>query len=129
VTNGRKSSGGRHNTRSGRGGRGPLPSKCSGCGGLDHILSSCTASYDALLKWTLAKRKMIVQKHGAPSGQASHTALLSDMHKSDTNGNAPVAGPSEMECTGEYDNTEVGTTYCFIAFSSSTTPGRDLSDY
>jgi hypothetical protein len=34
-----------------------------------------------------------------------------------------------MECTDEYDETEVGTTFCSIAFSASTPPGRDLSDF
>jgi hypothetical protein len=48
-----------------RGGRG-LPSKCSACGSPNHFMSSCTTSDDALLKWTLAKRKMIVQKYGTP---------------------------------------------------------------
>jgi hypothetical protein len=40
VIDGRNSSAGRHNARGGRGGRGPLPNKCRGCGGLYHILSS-----------------------------------------------------------------------------------------
>jgi hypothetical protein len=52
-------SGRSHNPRGPRGGRG-LPNKCSACGCLDHITSSCTAPYDALLRWTMAKRKMIV---------------------------------------------------------------------
>jgi hypothetical protein len=48
----------RYNNRGGRGGRG-LPNKCSACGSQDHILSqSCTTSDDALMKWTLAKRKI-----------------------------------------------------------------------
>jgi hypothetical protein len=34
-----------------------------------------------------------------------------------------------MECTDEYDDTEVGTRLCSIAFSASTPPGRDLSDF
>jgi hypothetical protein len=128
VAAGSTSSRGRHNTRGGRGGRGPLPNKCSGCGGLDNIFSSCTASNDALLTWTLAKRKMIVHKYGAPIGQASHNALLSDMHQSNTDGDAPGAGPSERDCTDEYDDTEVGTTFCSVALSASTPPGRDLSN-
>jgi hypothetical protein len=37
-----------HNHRGGRGGRG-LPNKCSACGSVNHIMSSCTASDDALL--------------------------------------------------------------------------------
>jgi hypothetical protein len=72
---------------------------------------------------------MIVQKYGAPSGHASHNALVSDMQQLDTRGDAPGAGPSEMECTDEYDDTEVGITFCSIALSASTPPGRDLSDF
>jgi hypothetical protein len=54
---GRGSNNGRgHNPRGMRGSRG-LPNKCSACGSLDHIMSSCTAYDDALLKWTLAKLK------------------------------------------------------------------------
>jgi hypothetical protein len=39
----RNSFGGRHSARGGRGGRGPMPNKCSACGGLDHIMSSSIA--------------------------------------------------------------------------------------
>jgi hypothetical protein len=61
VVDGRGSNNGRgQNSRGSRGGRG-LPSKCSACGCLNNILSSCTTSDDALLKWTLAKCKMIVK--------------------------------------------------------------------
>jgi hypothetical protein len=60
VAAGRGSHSGRgHNPREPRSGRG-LPNKCSACGSMDHIMSSCTAQGDTLLKWTLAKRKMIV---------------------------------------------------------------------
>jgi hypothetical protein len=52
-----------HNLRGTRGDRG-LPNKCSACGSLEHIMSLCTASNDALLKWTMAKRKLITQKYG-----------------------------------------------------------------
>jgi hypothetical protein len=97
--------------------------------GLYHIMSSCTAIDDALIKWTLAKRKMTVHKYGAPSEKAFHNALLSDMHQSDRYGDPPGACPSEMECIDEYDATEVGTTFCSLAFSASTPPGRDLSDF
>jgi hypothetical protein len=129
VAAGRNSSRGRYRARGGRGGRDPLPNKCSGGGGLDHIMSLCTASDDALLKWTLAKRKMTVQKYGAPSGHAFHNALLSDMHMTNTDVDAHGAGPSEMECADEYDDTEVGTTFCSVAISSSTPPRRDPSDF
>jgi hypothetical protein len=68
-----------HNDRGGRGGRG-LSKKCGACGGHDHILLSCTTLDAALLKWTLAKRKMIVRKYGTPSGSAStHAALMRDV--------------------------------------------------
>jgi hypothetical protein len=47
---------------------------------MDHIMSSCIAQDDALREWTLAKRKMIVQKCGTLGGSASaHAALLSDL--------------------------------------------------
>jgi hypothetical protein len=54
-----------HNPRGSRYYR-ALPNKCSACGSMDHIMSSCTPADDALLKWTLAKREMIVQKYGTP---------------------------------------------------------------
>jgi hypothetical protein len=63
VAVGRGSNSGRgHSPRGPRGGRG-ITDECSACGSLDHIMSSCIAPHDALLKWNLAKRKMIVQKH------------------------------------------------------------------
>jgi hypothetical protein len=50
VAGGRGSNiGRRHNPRGTRGGRG-LPNRCSACGSLNHIMSSCTTSDDALLK-------------------------------------------------------------------------------
>jgi hypothetical protein len=58
-----------HNGRGGCGSRG-VPNKCSTFGSLAHILSSCTASDDALLKWALAKRKKIVQKYRTPGDNA-----------------------------------------------------------
>jgi hypothetical protein len=123
----RNSSRGRHNASEGGDIRSLMPNKCNACGGLDHILSSSALSNDAHLKRTLAKRKMKVQKYGAPSGHTSHNALMSDMHESDTDGDARGAGPLEMECTDEYDDTEVSATFCSIAFCASTPPGRDLS--
>jgi hypothetical protein len=47
-----------HPPRGIRGGR-VFPNKCNACGSLDHIQSSCTAPDDALLRWTLAKRKLV----------------------------------------------------------------------
>jgi hypothetical protein len=106
-----------------RGGRGP-PNMCNACNILNHILSSCTAADDAIMKWTLAKkRKMIIQKYGTPRGSSSaHAALLSDVTADDTDGL-----PTLEDCTDEYDDTEVSVPFSSVAFSSSLTPGRDLS--
>jgi hypothetical protein len=84
VAVGRGSNSGRgHIPRGTRGGRG-LPNKCSACGNLNHIMTSCKASDGAFLKWTLAKRKMIVQKYGTHGGSTSmHTAMLSDVPTND----------------------------------------------
>ena len=107
-----------------RGGRG-LPNKCIACGSLDHILSSCTAPDDALLRWTLAKRKMIIQKYGTPGGSHfAHAAVLSDVPADDSD-----SLPTLEECTDEYDDTEVSVPFSSVAFSSSLTPGRNLSQY
>jgi hypothetical protein len=61
-----------------------MPNKYNGWGSLDHILSSYTASNDALPKWTLAKRKLIIRKRGTPCNIAStHAALISDISHAD----------------------------------------------
>jgi hypothetical protein len=113
-----------HNSRGTLGGRG-LPSKCKACGSLSHISSSCTASDDALMKYTLAKRKMIVKKHGTPAGCASaHVAMLSDVPIDD-----PCPMPTLEECTGEFDDIEVSVPFTFVGFSSSIAPGRNLSQF
>jgi hypothetical protein len=113
-----------HNPRGTRGGRG-LPNKCSACGSVNHILSSCTASDDALLKWTLAKRKIIVKHYGTHGSSAyAHTALLCDVPTYDQN-----VLPTLEECTNEYDDTEVSVPFTYVASSSSIAPGRDLSQF
>jgi hypothetical protein len=77
------------------------------------------------LRWTLAKRKMIIQKYGAPSGSAfAHAALLSGVTSDD-----PAGLPTLEDCTDEYDDTEVSVPFNSVAFSSSFTPGRDLSQF
>jgi hypothetical protein len=102
--------------------------KCSGCGGLDHIMSSWTASDDAFLKWTLAKRKLIVHKYGFLSGTAPvHVALLGDISHADSHVLASLDVPSLEECTDDYDDTEVSGPFGLVAFSSSLAPGRDVS--
>jgi hypothetical protein len=126
VADGHGSHGGRgHTPRGPRGGRG-LPNKCSACGSLDHIMSSCNAPNHALLRWTLAKRKMIVQKYGTPGGSATaHATLLSDVTAADDIDSMPTL----EDCIDEYDDTEVSVPFNSVAFSSSLSPGRDLSQF
>jgi hypothetical protein len=126
VTVGRGSHNGRgHTPRGPRGGRG-LPNKCSACGSLDHIMSSCNAPIDALMRWTLAKRKMIIPKYGTPGGSAlAHAAMLIDVTADDNPDGLPIL----EDCTDEYDDTEVSVPFSFVALSSSLTPGRDLSQF
>jgi hypothetical protein len=88
-------------------------------------MSSCTAPNDALLKWTLAKRKIIVQKYGTLGGSAfAHAALLSDVPEYDAD-----SLPTLEDYTNEYDDTEVSVPFSSFAFSSSITHGRDLSQF
>jgi hypothetical protein len=103
----------------------PPPNTCSACGSLDHIRSSCTAPDDALMRWALAKRKMIIQKYGTHGGCASaHAALLSDVTADDSHSMSILE-----DCTDEYDNTEVSVPLSSVAFTSYLTPGRDLSQF
>jgi hypothetical protein len=63
---------------------------------------------------------MIVLKYDTPSGSASmHAALLSESDKL----------PTLEDCTDEYDDTEVSVPFNSVAFSSSITLGRDLSQH
>jgi hypothetical protein len=125
VVAGRGSASGRgHIPRGTRDGRG-LPNKCSACDSLNRVMSSCTALDDALLKWTLAKWKMIAQTYGTHGGSPSaHATLLSDV-PADDDGNMPTL----EKCNDEYDDTEVSVPSCSIAFSSSLAHGRDLSQF
>jgi hypothetical protein len=62
-------------------------------------MSSCIASDDALLRWTLAtKRKMIVKKYGLPSGLLVHSTVLSEVTMSYAECGALGARPTEGEC-------------------------------
>jgi hypothetical protein len=119
----RGSNGGRgHNPRDTRGGRG-LPNKCSASGSFNHIMSSCTTSDDSFLKWTLAKRIMIILKYGTLGGHTlAHAALLSDVPTDDLK-----VVPNLVESTDEYGYIEVSVPLSSVAFSSSLAPSRDLS--
>jgi hypothetical protein len=102
-----------------------MPDKCSACGSLNHIMSSCTTSDDAFLKWTLAKRKMTVQKYGTPSGSApAHVVVLSDVPTGDID-----VMPTLEECTYEYDDTGVSVPFSSATFSSSLALVCDLSQF
>jgi hypothetical protein len=80
---------------------------------MDHTLSSCNAPYAALLRWTLAIRKMIIQKFGTLSGSASaHAALLSGVTADDTD-----SLPTLEDCTDEDDDTEVSVPLSSVAHS------------
>jgi hypothetical protein len=49
---------------------------------------------DAILKWTLAKRKMIILKYGTHGGNTiAHAALLSDVSHDDRYGHATLDMP------------------------------------
>jgi hypothetical protein len=92
---------------------------------MDHIMTSCTTSDDALLNWTLAKRKMIVHKYGTLGGHAhAHAALLSDAST-----DAIVVMPTLDERTDEYDYSEVSVPFSSVAFSSSLALGRDMPQF
>jgi hypothetical protein len=68
---------------------------------------------------------MIIQKYGTHGGSAfAHAALLSDVTADDTDSLPTLEG-----CTDEYDDTEVSVPFSSVAFSSSLTPGRDLSQF
>jgi hypothetical protein len=128
VAAGRGSHNGRgHPPRGPRGGRG-LPNKCTACGSLDHIFSSCTAPDDALIWWTIAKRKMITHKYGTHASSAfAHATLRSDV--TDVTADDTDSLPTLEDCTDEYDDTEVSVPFSSVAFSPSLTPGRDLSQF
>jgi hypothetical protein len=58
------------------------------------------------LKWTLAKRKLIVQKYGTRNSKASkHAALLSDLSNADPSPPAPLDVYTLEECADVYYDT------------------------
>jgi hypothetical protein len=64
-------------------------------------------------------------RYGTPCGSPSaHAALLSDV-PADNSGSLPTLD----ECTDEYDDTEVSVPFSSVAFSSSLTRGRNLSQF
>jgi hypothetical protein len=81
-----------------------------------------------MLKWNLAKRKMTVQKYGAPGGPTSaHAALLSDVPADDAPADDADCLPTLEDCADGCDDNEVSVPLGSVAFSSSLTPGRNLS--
>jgi hypothetical protein len=93
-------------------------------------MSAWTALDDDILKWNLAKRKMFVQKYGAPGGTTyAHAALHSDVPADE----APAADadslPTLEDCADDCDDDEVSVPFSSVAFSSSLAPGRNLSQF
>jgi hypothetical protein len=69
---------------------------------------------------------MIIKKYGSSGGSATpHVALMSDATAADDLDGLPTL----EDCTYEYDDTEVSVPFIFVAFSSSLTSGRDLSQF
>jgi hypothetical protein len=84
------------------------PNKCGVCGSLNNLMSACTAPDDAILKWNLAKRKMTVQKCGAPGGTTStYVALLSDVPADDAPADDTDSLPTLEDCADDCDDDEV----------------------
>jgi hypothetical protein len=99
--------------------------KGSAFGSMNHIMSSCTTSDDALMKWTLAKRKMIIHQYDTPRGTAhTHVALLSDVCTDEND-----VMPTPEECSDEYDDIEVSFPFSSAASSSSLALGRNFSRF
>jgi hypothetical protein len=93
-------------------------------------MSACTAPDDAILKWNLAKRKMTVHKYGVPSGPTSaHVALLSDVPADDALADDADSLPTLEDCAVVCDDDAVSVPFSSVAFSSSLTPGRNLSQF
>jgi hypothetical protein len=93
-------------------------------------MSACTAPDGAILKWNLAKRNMAVEKYGAPGGTtSSHAALLSDVPADDAPADDADSLPTLADCADDCDDDEVNVPFSFVAFSSSLTPGRNLSQF
>jgi hypothetical protein len=68
---------------------------------------------------------MIIQNYGTRGGSPSaYAALLSEVTADD-----PAGLPTLEDCTDEYDDSEVSVTFNSVAFSSSLTPGRDVSQF
>jgi hypothetical protein len=110
--------------------RGSLPNKCVACGSLNHLMSACTATDDAILKWNLAKRMLTVQKYGAAGGTTSaHAALLSDVPADDAPADGTDSLPTLEDCADDYDDNEVSVPFSSVAFSSSLAPCRNLSHF
>jgi hypothetical protein len=83
-----------------------------------------------MLKWTLAKRKMIMHKHGTPGTNVStHAILLSDVPHDDPHETASEDMPTLGEFTDVYDVKKVSISLTSFALSSSFTPGCHISAF
>jgi hypothetical protein len=98
--------------------------KCGACGDPSHVWSTCKAPYVDVLRWTLAKRKQIAEKY---AGQPPPTAHLSDLPAGMAfEEDAADVEPLEYDIHDEFDDTEVGTSFASVAFTSSASPVADM---
>ena len=75
-------------------------------------------------------RKMLVLKYGAPGGTTSaHAALLSDVPADDAPADAVDSLPTLEDCADDCDDDVVNVPFNSVAFSSSLTPSRNLSQF
>jgi hypothetical protein len=101
--------------------------KCGACGDPNPIWSTCKAPDAYVLRWTLAKRKQIAEKY---AGQPPPTAHLSDCPTDVVSeGDAAAEDALEYDMQDEYDDTEVGTSFASVAFTSAAALVADLSKY
>jgi hypothetical protein len=104
-----------------------LVMKCGACGDPNHVWSTCKAPYVDVLRWTLAKRKHIAEKYaGQPPPNAHLSDLPTDMAFEE---DAADAEHLEYDMQDEFDDTEVGTSFAYVAFASSASTVTDMSEY
>jgi hypothetical protein len=86
---------------------------------------ACTSPDDAILKWNLAKRKMTVQKYGAPGGSTSaHAALLSNVPADDAPADDTDSLPTLEDCADDYDDHPSPKVVTYHSYGSLIPPAR-----
>jgi hypothetical protein len=101
--------------------------KCGACGDPNHVWSTCKAPDADVLRWTVAKRKQIAEKYAR---QPPPTAHLSDVHADMASVEDATDGePLDYDMHDECDDTEVSTSFAYVAFASFASSVANLSDY